>query len=703
MKRFKTLAVLPQTLVGSGLAISIAALIFFTLSFNKHLFSSEQGLSVNYSIKCYNAQVKRVDCSFKLQKVALGRAFFRVSQNEKQEVPIEQIHLRVTGNLSNAKRVVLKTTHNDFKLEILDSSNFPFYSEDYSLNHSFEPRPFSFDLTKAKKNGPLTFVFKEIRDSIFTVEDFGVYESQYGEPLFHNVIRHTYHPPHKVVKRYYYSLYFCFLFVLAAVLLKRNKRESKIYSFAFSTLVMFFALSYVAMDLYVGTFPAAPYEFRDLVTHWSIVALEAGGSNLNYGQHMAKSFFEGDGLLPYWHRMPGYGVFSVLSGLFTGADIFSLTKANTLFQMLFFGLSVTVFFSALRGVVSTWVRLIIVFLIVHHPSRFVYTQIESVMPGLLLLNLSSIFYFFKKTDALKDFSNPFHHFVLHSGFALWFFFRPDVLPAWLVFSGFLYFKPKRMKWFTIPVFLFLVIGGTWGYQRVRFGNDFTLTTHSVGCSLLVGVLELRGPHKWTAEDATCFDLSSTMGLHATTQQGSRMLQREALKYILKYPLNFFAVVYSKFHSYISDYAFSGVTYRPLQNVPQILPRNLFLYFKNGIIVFFFFICGLGILWGPRKHLNLMVFWPTLLNLPLFFIFYSGMGRFAYPGTMTSTILATILLTDPKFYKSILRNKAWFLLLLVIPFTIYFNSGYIKDFLINSKERWTSGFYHGSSLIYNHSE
>ena len=80
----------------------------------------------------------------------------------------------------------------------------------------------------------------------------------------------------------------------------------------------------------------------------------------------------------------------------------------------------------------------------------------------------------------------------------------------------------------------------------------------------------------------------------------------------------------------------------------------------------------------------MLGWPIFFNIPIFFLFYSGGGRFYKAPELALVITALALAFDRDFYKDIRLKFNKFLLTAIITLSIVWLGPLLDEYLINNE-------------------
>jgi hypothetical protein len=374
--------------------------------------------------------------------------------------------------------------------------------------------------------------------------------------------------------------------------------------------------------------------------------LEFPGANLNYGMYLTDSVMGGHGPIvngsPMWNRMPGYPYFLALSWAPNDLLLIGLRSIFLQIGLLMVGLATLTF--ALARLVGPGVAALVGAILAIMPATPYFTLLDAAMPGIAYLVLAAGCNVIT-AEARGRSNRLLPHVLLHAAFALWFSFRVDVLPGWAAVSFFLYaWPPRRWRLAAIPVLFLLAIGLPWAIFKQQFFDEFSMTTHSSGASLMVGLWEIPHPFIWIIADAAYFDWVREWGFDPVfTKAASDWATSEVVRFWFTFPGYMVALIWNKFTKFI----FEEIT--PGRNV---IPD---LHFAGLIAVSCLTIMLIALLVWHRPRRLLLLGWIILFNTPIFFLTYSSLGRF-YNTALPSLIVTTaVLLVDRTFYSSIMRR------------------------------------------------
>ncbi len=396
------------------------------------------------------------------------------------------------------------------------------------------------------------------------------------------------------------------------------------------------------------------YYFNDLrMTVASGQMQEGAGSNLNYGTCMGSNLLLGNGPVlipgsPPWHRMPGYAFVTALAGLlsFTATDHLLISINTIMLQLLLVALANGFFFWAATRIMRVWVAAFLGVFFAFLPNQFIFTQIETVMPAVVLYLLGIICLYV----ARKAQDEPIlirHDLLLHSGFALWFFIRPDIVPCWALVSLALHWR--KVSRLFIPLCLFLAIGCSWGIFKYRYTHEFVMSTNSFGASAMVGLLEVPNQFKWELSDGGYWEWMKESGHATTSSADNSYATRQVFRFWLTFPGYMISLLWHRLLNFVYLQSWPGwsVNYNNLPFIGAM--RGTFVWLLFGILA-----TSLAI--GYKRLQTFLLGSLVLFNLPVFFLVYSSGGRF-YNGIGYSLLACTLpLVFEVDFYRQIGKHR-----------------------------------------------
>lgn len=450
-----------------------------------------------------------------------------------------------------------------------------------------------------------------------------------------------------------------------------NNRQATIYG------SIYFFIFVIALQLSSLFLLFSPEWGRDLRAYFISESLQLSpGCNSNYGLYMASSILQGKGPLicgqPPWCRMPGYGFILALAG--NAFDLLQMSIHGVLLQILLFALSLSFFFWAALRLLSPFVASLIATSISFLAEGFHHLQIESIMPTIILI-CSAIGCLFCAKYYKNEKIPLGYHILLHFAFALWFFLRTDILPAWAIVSLFFYGKSSRSwKYFLIPVSFALTIGLSWAFFKLPFTKEFSMTTESIGASLMVGLWEI--PHKfvWTVSDGAYFLWLDLLNLPFGKKVSSDLALVEIFRFCFTYPIYTLSLILHKFLLFAKGCLENALYPGSWKGLYLLAP--LFISFTLRYRCFQTFILS----------------WPVLFNIPVFFLFYASEGRF-YAAPIISLIVASFsLLLDRGFYRKMITYWGKTAIVLIAFLSILWFGPSVDEYLIkNDKLRYWAPF------------
>ena len=488
----------------------------------------------------------------------------------------------------------------------------------------------------------------------FMIEDIGLYESPEG-PLYDNRLFLKSFPHDIFIVKLYYEFILLAVIGFLMTLLIVSKRAGRSAVLIYCIVVAF---TLVISEYYIGFPPNADKE--DLRVLCSTVSLQGEGANLNWGLFMASNLLKGKGFPPYWNRMPGYGLMSILAGITAGdpTNVARMALHMAFIQIMFFIAAITFFTWSAMKIMSHRAAAIMATTIISLPNQFFFTQVDSIMISITLLILGTMFLYLcriKKSGRVS----LVYYLLIHSGFALWFVMRPDVVPGWILTSIFLH--RRSWRYYIIPVAFYLIIGLSWGSYKYKKTGDFNMTTAGTGASAFVGLWEI--PHKfiWEPSDASSFKVATMLGISSGTTSGSKKITSEVIRFYFTYPGYTISLFYHKFIQFVF-YQFSpGYGSQPVRNIMR----------KYGFALLFLAVALISFLYRYKAMQTLLLSWPVLFNLPFFFLIYTSAGRFYAPHTAAMITYSVPLLMDKHFYWHIFKRPLAAVIILALTLALYF--------------------------------
>lgn len=438
------------------------------------------------------------------------------------------------------------------------------------------------------------------------------------------------------------------LMALAVVSRERGARWTVAAGAALATLIG----SHIAFHYTNGPEWAAPARLMQTAG----TVLEGAGANLNYVQYMAMGLAEGKGPIivshPPWNRMPGIG-FLYLPAVVKG-DLIA-TSVNVLFwQLAILAAGTFALTAALARIAPLWVAGGIGFLIAMLPKTPYYSQMESMIVGIACLLLAAACLFIADTEERRQVRLS-RHVLLHLAFALWLSLRVDVLPLWAITSLLLYgWPPARWRYLALPASLVLLICVPWGLFKLRFAPELSMTTNSFGASLMVGNWEVPHPFVWKVEDGTYFAFAKDIPGGAATKAASDYAVREVLRFWLTFPLYLVSLVWHEMLNAVQGQINSGTQ---IKTWLTLSGRTIFA--AAAVLL-------AALLVRYKPHRLLLLGGILAFNLPIFFLVYSGGGRFYNVAQPVIVLLPLLILADRDFWTRV-RDRPWALVLaLLVP-------------------------------------
>jgi len=395
----------------------------------------------------------------------------------------------------------------------------------------------------------------------------------------------------------------------------------------------------------------SPYSARDLRVFYAGGTLQDfPGSNLNVGLWQGFRMLRGqgltimDGVVP-WERMPGYGLFSAVAGaLFGHRTLLDLAMSAVLLQTIFYSAALAVFAWAaglLFPPAAVWAAAV---LIAWLPKQLGLTQVDSIIAPAALLILAALCVRLRASLDRRPIPIGLD-LAVHSAFALWFALRTDVLPGWIFVS--LYLHRHAWRRLVIPVILCLAIGLAWGTYKTRYHGEFVLTTTSVGASLFCGLWEVPSRFRFAeaCSDEVYFEwIRAHTPYRPQTAAANRFATREVLRFWLTYPGHFVVMV---FHKMLQ--AWDGDIWPGSTTQLQVFVFGTIRRF--WIVTALLTTLAVCLVTGYQRERTLLLAWPLVFNVPLFWVMFASLGRF-YSGAGVALLAAAVPpLFERPFYAS----------------------------------------------------
>lgn len=384
--------------------------------------------------------------------------------------------------------------------------------------------------------------------------------------------------------------------------------------------------------------------------------LEGAGANLNYGIHMAQNILEGKGPLdtdrPPWSRMPGYGYFVAIGSI--KGDLLRSGLNSIFVQIGFVAFALAILVAAISRMAPLWVAALAGALLAASPGSPGYTLIEAMAPGLAYLVLAAGCLFIADVQAHGS-ARFSRHLALHAAFAIWFVFRVDVLPCWLLVSALLYaWPPRRWPMLGVPAAFMLSIGVPWALFKMPYTGEFSMTTNSAGASLLVGLWEVPHPFIWPVDDGTYFRWAEMAGVPAFSKAASDAATSETLRFWLTYPGYIVSLVWHEFTQFWLAQMAPGQWFfgdKLVRSYPRVAENMPYLRLASLAVI------AVAVSTRFQPLIVLLLASIVFFDAPLYFLVFSSAGRF-YNVALAAVLLTTVvLLCNPRFYKTIFM-KPW---------------------------------------------
>lgn len=303
--------------------------------------------------------------------------------------------------------------------------------------------------------------------------------------------------------------------------------------------------------------------------------------------------------------------------------------------------------------------------ITYLPPTAYYLQIESIMPAIVLLVLGTSCLFYDQMVRAQKIP-LIYHVLLHLSFAIWFFMRTDILPAWGLMSLFLYAKRiSDWKYFSLPCILVTCIALPWGLFKMPYTQEFSMTTNSVGASMMVGLWEIPHDFIWEISDESYHEWASNLGLDSNSKSASDFAVHEVIRFWLTFPFYTLGLWFHKFLLFASG---SGAI---------TCGSNWLKLYLLAVILLSFFL-------KHKRAQTFMLSFLVFFNVPIFFQFFSSSGRFYHAPSICLFAAALSLLFDSEFHQKLIKNKKMVCAVIVLTFVFTQIAPQIDAFLIQNK-------------------
>jgi hypothetical protein len=406
----------------------------------------------------------------------------------------------------------------------------------------------------------------------------------------------------------------------------------------------------------------SPFASGDLRLFYVAGPLQEGaGSNLNGGLWIGIRLLTGQGLtiLPNvvpWARMPGYGFFCALAGVLFGHRTFlDIAMSTVLLQIIFYSGAVAILTAAAAQIWPPAVALVLGVIISFLPKQVGYTQVDSVIAPIAMLTLSALCVRLKEPqDVSRRRWRP--DVAVHLTFALWFFFRPDVLPGWAMVSLMLHWGEWRRL--AVPAVLVGTIGLTWGMYKFRYTHEFSPTTSSVGPAFICGLWEVPNRIATTCTDEDYFSwIQSNTTFEPKTQAASVFATREVVRFWLTFPGHVVIMLTHKMLKGLDGDYWPGLRTDLQRGIDAQRTASRILERPVATLLLLSSIAT-ALAVGYHSRRTLLLGWPIFFNAPLFWLTFSSSGRFYSAVSVALIVVAIPPLFDAQFYTRIWEHRWW---------------------------------------------
>lgn len=397
----------------------------------------------------------------------------------------------------------------------------------------------------------------------------------------------------------------------------------------------------------------SPYWSGDLRSRYVAEVLHSGATgNLTGGLFEGTRLVQGLGQtvatgLVQWHRMPGYGLLCGLAAALTQTrDVVDLAMVMIAVQAVLFSAGVGVFVAAAQGVFQPWMAWLLGVTLALLPKQIADTQVDAVVPSIALVVLAALLVHL--ADERKRGRATFRAFLFVNGAcALWFLMRNDVLPGWIALSFAL--APRRWRALVVPALLIVMIALPWALYKQRYRGTFDPMPTNTGEVLFLGLCEVPGAFPRECSDAGYLSWARQIsGTDPTSNAASNRAIGEVLRHWITYPVHFLFMIAFKVRRAVFDFSWPG--FQTPFNKPVSVLR------QAGGFVWLLAVVALAVATGHERRRSLLLAWPLVLNMPMFFVAFSSGGRFYGPAGISALVAAVPLLFERGFYSSIARHS-----------------------------------------------
>ena len=622
----------------------LAALFGIGLMLVPDIFSSQAGLPATATVTCGTNSPDNVPlaaCTVQILQLSTGRFYVMAKDRTIRTL---DLHLQFAPEAGVPRRLIIRGGPHgtDLDVQVFAASSSGRLEQLGAVQLSVPPGQFAPRVYLPLAIGPdidrIRIRTQNNKENAIELGEIGLFTTATG-PLFDNRLFLTHISPQQLRDTLpHILLNIAYAGVLLSFLLRRG---TSLILPAFVGTLAFAATVFSIWGHYHTEW--AP---RDIPRWSAFLISESAGTNLNYGQYMALSLIQGDGLLPYWHRMPGYGLFCALAGVMSGTpeDLVTMTIATISLHLVFFYLAIIYFCWAAMRIVQPGVSVLIASILCFAPHQFDLTQVESVMISVIVILSGSMCLFLSQRDDNGHVSLPYH-ILLHASFALWFLIRPDITPGWFAVSLVLYYRSWR--YLLIPVAFFLLIGGSWGLSKYEKTGNFVMTTSSFGASLLVGLWEVPHKFKWDVSDASYYNLVRKHGFQPWSPEASSFAVKETIRFWFTYPIYVISLVWHELMLYL----YTGLCWPGSCFFPHFPYVYLHGHYMLGLLT----LLALSFVYHWKALQTFLLGWGVYFNLTIFLLVFSGAGRFYTPPSASLLIAALPLLFETELYRRVFHR------------------------------------------------
>jgi hypothetical protein len=226
--------------------------------------------------------------------------------------------------------------------------------------------------------------------------------------------------------------------------------------------------------------------------------------------------------------------------------------------------------------------------------------------------------------------------------------RNDVLPGWIVVSVVL--AGRHWRRLAVPVALMAAIALPWALYKRQYRHEFNLMPTNTGEVLFLSLCEVPGAFPYECTDTGYFAWANRFGGGVpTSQRASNLAVAEVVRHWATYPVHFGYMVLVKMRRSVVDESWPGFGTRLSGLYQGIL--------KKGAFALLLALAGVAIAVDHQRRRTVLLGWPLVLNMPLFFVVFGSAGRF-YSAAGVSLLVTAVPLFFEWGLSSQVRRHPW---------------------------------------------